>query len=115
MQRNAEESAPSSSTVNQFHSPKLKNLDGVAWRPPLFEDIHLRLGLEPTWLGLKPTWPGLESSQNPVWDLNHGLLTRITHLVPGLTEAQLLCISAQKEFRKAKCKTGNGIINIGCL
>ena len=108
MQRNAEESAPSSSTVNQFHSPKLKNLDGMAWRPPLFEDIHLRLGLE-------PMWPGLESSQNPVWDLNHGLLTRITHLVPGLTEAQLLCISAQKEFRKAKCKTGNGIINIGCL
>ena len=101
--RNVEENDFSSSTVNNFNRPKLKNLDRVAWRPPLFENIHLRLGLEPTWLGLKPTWPGLESSQNPVWDLKHGLLFRIAHLVPGLTEAQVLCISAQKEFRKAKC------------
>ena len=96
MHRNVEENDFSSSTVNNFNRPKLKNLDRVAWRPPLFENIHLRLGLEPTWLGL-------ESSQNPVWDLKHGLLIRISHLVPRLTEAQVLCVSAQKEIRKAKC------------
>ena len=94
--RNVEENDFSSSTVNNFNRPKLKNLDRVAWRPPLFENIHL-------WLGLEPTWLGLESSQNPVWDLKHGLLIRISHLVPRLTEAQVLCVSAQKEIRKAKC------------
>ena len=30
----------------------------------------------------------------------HGLLTEITHLVSGLTEAQVLDVSSQKEFSK---------------
>ena len=38
------------------------------------------------------------------WDLNpaktHSLPTKITHLVSGLNEAQVLCLSAQKEFSK---------------
>ena len=38
--------------------------------------------------------------KNPVWDLNHGLLIRITHLVAGLRAAQVVCVSAQKEFSK---------------
>lgn len=64
------------------------------------------------------TWPhllGLKPSQNPVWDSNphgwdsnpaktllgtwtHDLLIRITHPMSGLTEVQVLCVSAQKEF-----------------
>ena len=82
--------------MNQFSRPKLKNLDRVAWRPPLFENIHLRLGLEPTRLGLKPTWPGLEFSQILVWDLMHGILIKITLLVPGHTgRLRFLCLSTE--------------------
>ena len=58
------------------------------------------LGLKPTWLGLKPTWLGLKPSQNPVCDLNPQSLIRITHLMSGLTEAQVLCVSEQKGFSK---------------
>ena len=36
------------------------------------------------------------------WDLNpgktHGLPTKITHLISGLSEAQVLDVSSQKEF-----------------
>ena len=90
------------------------------------ETIYLRLRLEPTcwdsnlaktqfgtqthvagtqtWpkpcLGLKPTWLGLKPSQNPVCDLNPQSLIRITHLMSGLTEAQVLCVSEQKGFSK---------------
>ena len=32
--------------------------------------------------------------------LTHSLFIRITHLVCGLSEAQVLCVSAQKEFSK---------------
>ena len=76
----------------------------MAWRPPLFENIHLRLGLEPTRLGLKPIWPGIESSQILVWDLIHGILIRITLLVilillvlvPGLTgRLRCMCLSTE--------------------
>ena len=43
--------------------------------------------------------PGLEPSLNPDWVLNpRFFLIRITHPVPGLTEVQVLCASAQKEF-----------------
>ena len=42
---------------------------------------------------------GLESGQNSDWDLNP-VLIRITHLVPGLIEVQVLCVSVQKEFSK---------------
>ena len=37
-------------------------------------------------------------SQNGTW--SQDFLTRITHLVSGLTEVQVLCVSAQKEFSK---------------
>ena len=46
------------------------------------------------------TWAGLQSGQNPVWDLNHGLLIRMTHLVPGLSEDQFLCVSVRTESSK---------------
>ena len=66
------------------------------------ENVHFRLGLE-------PTRPGLEPGQNPDWDLSplgrdsnpaktHSLPTEITHLVSGLNEAQVLDVSSQKEF-----------------
>ena len=93
MQRNAEESKVSSSTVSQFSRQSFKILDLVAWRAPLLETIHLRLGL-------KSMWPRLQPGQNPLWDLKHDVLIRIIHLVPGLTEDQGVCVSAQKGFIK---------------
>ena len=58
-------------------------------------------------LGLQPTWLALEASQNPPWDSNSFfffflIFIRIIHLVPGLTEAQILGVSSQKEFRETK-------------
>ena len=43
---------------------------------------------------------GLEPGQNPDWDLNSWFLIRITQLVSGLTEVQVLHASVQKEFSK---------------
>ena len=79
--------------------------------------LHLILGLKP---GQNPDWDSNPVSQNsnPVKTLigtwthvtrtetqpiligtwTHSLLIKITHLVSGHTEAQVLCVSAQKEF-----------------
>ena len=53
------------------------------------------------------TQMGFEPSQNSDWDLNpwggtwtHCLSVKIAHLVSGLTEAQVLYVSAQKDFSK---------------
>ena len=55
------------------------------------ETVSLRSGLEPECWDSNPA-----KTQIGTW--THGLLIRITHLVSGLTEAQVLCVSAQKEF-----------------
>ena len=55
------------------------------------ETIHLRLGLKPTCLDSNPT-------KTLFGTLTHHLLNRTTHLVSGLTEAEDLRVSAQKEF-----------------
>ena len=81
--------------------------------------LHLILGLKP---GQNPDWDSNPVSQNsnPVKTLigtwthvtrtetqpiligtwTHSLLIKITHLVSGHTEAQVLCVSEQKEFSK---------------
>ena len=43
--------------------------------------------------------PGLELSQNPNWDLNPYLLTETMHQVLECSEAQVLDVLSQKEFR----------------
>ena len=56
---------------------------------------------------------GLELSQMLAWDSNqcgwdlspvktHGLPAKITHLILGLNEAQVLCVSVQEEFSERK-------------
>ena len=43
--------------------------------------------------------PGLELSHNPNWDLNPYLLTEAMHQVLECSEAQVLDVLSQKEFR----------------
>ena len=43
--------------------------------------------------------PGLELSQNPNWDLNPCLLIETTHWVLECSEARVLDVLSQKEFR----------------
>ena len=57
------------------------------------ETVHLRLGLEPTGQDSNPDKTQYGTSI-------HSLLIRITHLVSGLTDAQVLSVSPQKEFSK---------------
>ena len=42
--------------------------------------------------------PGLKPGLNPDWDLNARFQVKFTHPVSGLTEVQVRCVSAQKEF-----------------
>ena len=69
-----------------------------------FEIILLRLGLEFNVQDLELNVQDLEPVQNPAWDsyprfffffFPHSLLIRITHLVSGLTEAQVLSVRAK--------------------
>ena len=59
----------------------------------LCETIHLRLGLELMRWDSNP-------AKTLLGTLTHNILMRTTYLVSGLTEAQVLCVSAQKEFSK---------------
>ena len=59
------------------------------------ETIHFSMRLEPL------CWdPNLAKTQTGT--CTHGLFIKITHLLPGLTEAQGLYASAQKELSEAK-------------
>ena len=58
---------------------------------------------------------GLKPGHSPVWDLNPQSFIRITLLMSGLTEAQVLCGSEQKEFGERQGDRQEVDINIGRL
>lgn len=59
----------------------------VGWNHPCTSD------------GTQTHMPGLELSQNPNWDLNPCLLIKTTHQVLECSEAWVLDVLSQKEFR----------------